>query len=132
MGGLNCCKVEALTWHIVFKSAFIAPIVAQEFRSLFVTGCVQVVPLKELTLSELKQHDGSEPGKPMYLAIRGTVFDVTIGKYAFICPRCLQAYTFQVNIFQLHEACFTDVNDLKYYVVHIKLLCDIRVVKHVT
>lgn len=45
-------------------------------------GRIQVVPLKEVTLSELKQHDGTNPDKPMYIAIRGTVFDVTTGKHA--------------------------------------------------
>ncbi|KAF8333458.1 cytochrome b5-like heme/steroid binding domain-containing protein [Cantharellus anzutake] len=30
-----------------------------------------------ITLDELKQFDGSQPGKPIYLAIKGTVFDVS-------------------------------------------------------
>lgn len=37
-----------------------------------------------MTLQELSQYDGSIAGKPMYLAIRGTVFDVTTGKHSFI------------------------------------------------
>lgn len=40
----------------------------------------QVVPPKQMTLQELSHYDGSIAGKPMYLAIRGTVFDVTTGK----------------------------------------------------
>ena len=40
---------------------------------------MQIVPMKTVTLSELSEHDGSNPDKPMYLAIRGTVFDVTSG-----------------------------------------------------
>ena len=43
-----------------------------------------------MTLQELSQYDGSIAGKPMYLAIRGTVFDVTTGKqlpplYSCLC-----------------------------------------------
>ncbi len=36
-----------------------------------------------MTLQELSQYDGSIAGKPMYLAIRGTVFDVTTGEHSF-------------------------------------------------
>ena len=39
----------------------------------------QVVSERELTLKELAQHDGSDPDKPLLLAIRGTVFDITPG-----------------------------------------------------
>ncbi|KAL3138698.1 hypothetical protein ABBQ32_006452 [Trebouxia sp. C0010 RCD-2024] len=60
----------------------------------------KVVPPKELTLSELKQHDGTDPDKPMYLAIRGTIFDVTTGKnfygpdgvYPFAGRECARAF----------------------------------------
>ena len=45
--------------------------------------CLQIVPMKTLTLSELSEHDGSNPDKPMYLAIRGTVFDVTLGEQSY-------------------------------------------------
>ncbi|KAG1364402.1 putative steroid-binding protein 3 [Cocos nucifera] len=34
----------------------------------------------ELTAQQLKGFDGSDPGKPIYVAIRGTVYDVTSGK----------------------------------------------------
>ncbi|EED79913.1 predicted protein, partial [Postia placenta Mad-698-R] len=30
-----------------------------------------------ITLEELKQYDGSDPSKPIYVAIKGTVFDVS-------------------------------------------------------
>ena len=33
----------------------------------------------ELTLEELKKYDGSNKSLPIYLAIKGTVFDVTKG-----------------------------------------------------
>ena len=39
----------------------------------------QVVEPKRLTLAELAEYNGEQPGKPIYLAIRGTVFDVTKG-----------------------------------------------------
>lgn len=38
-----------------------------------------MVPERELTLKELAQHDGSDPDRPLMLAIRGTVFDITPG-----------------------------------------------------
>jgi predicted heme/steroid binding protein len=41
-----------------------------------------VVPERELTLKELAQHDGSDPDKPLLLAISGTVFDITPGAFA--------------------------------------------------
>jgi Cytochrome b5-like Heme/Steroid binding domain len=51
----------------------------------------QVVPLEELTLEELAKHDGSNPEKPIYLAIRGTVFDVTTGnQYGLGCQIAAQ------------------------------------------
>lgn len=52
---------------------------------------LQIVPMKSLTLSELSEHDGSNPDKPMYLAIRGTVFDVTLGRQAHSSKRIAQA-----------------------------------------
>ncbi|KAL9233938.1 hypothetical protein vseg_008870 [Gypsophila vaccaria] len=33
----------------------------------------------ELTLEQLKQYDGSDPSKPIYVAIKGQIFDVTTG-----------------------------------------------------
>ncbi len=41
-----------------------------------------------MTLQELSQYDGSSAGKPMYLAIRGTVFDVTTGEHS-LNPTCV-------------------------------------------
>lgn len=32
------------------------------------------------TLSQLKQYDGSDPSKPIYVAVKGRIFDVTAGK----------------------------------------------------
>lgn len=40
----------------------------------------KVVPLRDMTLEQLAQHDGSDPSKPLYLAIKGMVFDITKGK----------------------------------------------------
>lgn len=34
-------------------------------------------PLKVFTLEELREYDGSDPHKPIYISIRGIVFDVT-------------------------------------------------------
>lgn len=33
----------------------------------------------ELTLEQLKEFDGSDPSKPIYVAIKGRVFDVSTG-----------------------------------------------------
>lgn len=40
----------------------------------------QVVEPKQLTVGQLQQYDGSIPKQPMYLAIGGTIFDVSKGK----------------------------------------------------
>lgn len=47
---------------------------------------VQVVEPKRLTLAELAAYNGEQPGKPILLAIRGTVFDVTKGARACRIP----------------------------------------------
>ena len=41
---------------------------------------------RELTLKELAQHDGSDPDRPLMLAIRGTVFDITPGAHSLHDP----------------------------------------------
>ena len=42
--------------------------------------CVQLVEPKMLTLAQLKEYDGSNKKKPICLAIRGVIFDVSKGK----------------------------------------------------
>ncbi|XP_076002858.1 neudesin [Genypterus blacodes] len=37
-------------------------------------------PVRLFTEEELKRHDGSEEGQPIYMAVKGVVFDVTKGK----------------------------------------------------
>ena len=39
----------------------------------------QVVPSKKLTLQQLSQHSGQDPSVPIYLAIKGAIFDVSSG-----------------------------------------------------
>lgn len=34
----------------------------------------------ELTLDQLKQYDGTNPSSPIYIAVKGRIFDVTTGK----------------------------------------------------
>jgi predicted heme/steroid binding protein len=36
--------------------------------------------LKDFTPEELSKYDGSDPSKPIYIAVLGQVFDVTEGK----------------------------------------------------
>ncbi len=69
----------------------------------------QVVPLKQLTLSELSQHDGSKPDKPMYLAIRGTVFDVTIGAHSFSACLLSRPQCATVSCIAKHNCAAADV-----------------------
>ncbi|CAA2985500.1 probable steroid-binding protein 3 [Olea europaea var. sylvestris] len=34
----------------------------------------------QLTLQQLKQYDGTDPSKPLYVAVKGRIFDMTSGK----------------------------------------------------
>ena len=52
---------------------------------------VQMVEPKRLTLAQLKEYDGSDRKKPIYLAIRGIVFDVSKGKL-HISSNCQPAW----------------------------------------
>ncbi|XP_074562075.1 membrane steroid-binding protein 2-like [Curcuma longa] len=38
------------------------------------------VQLGDITLEELRAYDGSDPKKPLLMAIKGVVYDVTIGR----------------------------------------------------
>ncbi|GFR39706.1 hypothetical protein Agub_g185 [Astrephomene gubernaculifera] len=40
----------------------------------------QVVPLRDFTPEQLASHDGSDKSLPLYLSIRGVVYDITKGK----------------------------------------------------
>jgi Cytochrome b5-like Heme/Steroid binding domain len=40
----------------------------------------QVVPEVQLTLAQLAEHDGTNPAKPLYLSVQGTIYDVRKGK----------------------------------------------------
>ncbi|GIL85166.1 hypothetical protein Vretifemale_13541, partial [Volvox reticuliferus] len=40
----------------------------------------QVVALRNFTVEELARHDGSDDSLPLYLSIKGTVYDITKGK----------------------------------------------------
>jgi membrane-associated progesterone receptor component len=63
----------------------------------------RVVPEQRLTLQQLAEFDGSEAAKPIMLAIRGTVFDVTKGRefygadgvYPFAGRECARALALQ-------------------------------------
>jgi predicted heme/steroid binding protein len=43
-------------------------------------GTLQVVPLREMTMEEVAEGDGKDPAKPIYIAIRGVVYDVSTGR----------------------------------------------------
>lgn len=60
----------------------------------------KIVPMKKMSLEELKEFDGKDKTKPMYLSIRGVVFDVTSapdfygpdGMYPFAGRECARAF----------------------------------------
>jgi len=77
----------------------------------------RVVPSLSLTLSELEAYDGRTDGRPMYLAIRGVVFDVSSatafygpdGAYPFAGRECARA----LGKYSTEEAdCRADVDGL--------------------
>lgn len=50
-----------------------------ELKSVMQPARTDLAPPKDdpITVAELRQYDGSDPSKPIYVAIKGTVFDVT-------------------------------------------------------
>ncbi len=44
---------------------------------------MQVVPLRDLTAAELALHDGNDESRPLYLAIQGTVYNITKGAHFY-------------------------------------------------
>lgn len=60
----------------------------------------EVIDPIELALEELKAYDGKDTGKPIYLAIKGTIFDVSKGRhfygpdgiYPFAGRECARAF----------------------------------------
>eukprot|EP00210_Caulerpa_lentillifera_P001903 g1830.t1 len=67
----------------------------------------RIVPSKILTLESLKEYDGTDDSKPMYLAISGVVFDVSSaqefygpdGMYPFAGHECARAFAlFSVDL----------------------------------
>lgn len=43
----------------------------------------ELTPPLELTTDELAKYDGTDPSKPLYVSIRGVIFDVTPGKHFY-------------------------------------------------
>lgn len=52
---------------------------------LLLSSHAQIVPPLKLTLEELAQYGGSDPAKPLLLAVCGTVLDVSAGKFTDAC-----------------------------------------------
>lgn len=58
------------------------------------------MPPRQLTLDQLAEFNGNNPSKPIYLAVRGVIFDVTSGKdfygkdgaYPFGGKECARAF----------------------------------------
>ncbi|CAL5225355.1 g8158 [Coccomyxa viridis] len=71
----------------------------EKFRSKYPEVGKLVEP-KRLTLAQLKEYDGSDKKKPIYLAIRGVIFDVSKGAefygpdgmYPFAGHECARAF----------------------------------------
>ena len=83
---------------LVRACAFPQPILRLDDGLLHVPD-KQVVAPKRLTLEELKAYNGEDKTKPIYLAIRGVIFDVSrgaacLGEHAHMCGSmrmCLHA-----------------------------------------
>lgn len=58
--------------------------------NLFVNDAVadasQAVQVGRLTEQQLRAYDGSDPNKPLLMAIKGQIFDVSSGRYLFFSP----------------------------------------------
>ena len=48
-----------------------------------ITLLVQVVPLKQMPLAELALYNGSDASLPLFLAIQGTVYNITKGSHFY-------------------------------------------------
>ncbi len=75
---------------------------------LYSMDSIQVVEFKLLTLEELALYAGTDDAKPIYLAVRGVVFNVTQGRdfygpdgaYPFAgreCARALAKYSVEIE-----------------------------------
>ena len=64
------------------------------------SGSTSLLPGKQsgpivLTDAELTAYDGSDPSKPIYLALDGQIYDVSAGRHlSVIIPMCLMHYQY--------------------------------------
>jgi hypothetical protein len=61
-----CVTVVALVLHGIWES-FQKPLILE----------ASPVPCGDITIDELAKFDGTDPFKPIYVSLRGTVYDVT-------------------------------------------------------
>ena len=59
---------------------YAAPLLAPMHAHAKPDDGLQLVEPKRLTLAQLKDYDGSDKKRPIYLAIRGIIFDVSKGE----------------------------------------------------
>ncbi|KAG1370907.1 putative Membrane steroid-binding protein 2 [Cocos nucifera] len=61
---------------------FVAPDAVPEKRSLLPEPVIPPEPVQmgEMTLEELRAYDGSDPRKPLLMAIKGQIYDVSRGR----------------------------------------------------
>lgn len=70
-------RQEAHAYAVAHVSVTLS--IASRYMLLYVVVHVQVVPPMKLTLEQLKEYGGEDRSKPILLAIRGVIFDVTKG-----------------------------------------------------
>ncbi|KAG6530418.1 hypothetical protein ZIOFF_012650 [Zingiber officinale] len=63
----------------------------------------QPVQLGDITLEDLKAYDGSDPNKPLLVAIKGQVYDVSIGSEVGACSVDLAVILFNTETEWLNE-----------------------------
>lgn len=56
------------------------------------------VQLGEISEEELKQYDGSDPKKPLLMAIKGQIYDVSQSRYFSLSASVLSYFDFWVCV----------------------------------
>nr|XP_019961208.1 PREDICTED: neudesin [Paralichthys olivaceus] len=66
-----------LSFLCVFLCVFLCATSARDFKLKFKAA---TKPVRLFTEEELRRYDGSQDSEPVYMAVKGVVFDVTTGK----------------------------------------------------
>lgn len=65
---------------------------AAEKRSAVPEPEVSLEPIEigEVTIEELRAYDGSDPKKPLLMAIKGNIYDISKSRYILVMLDCLK------------------------------------------